>query len=1307
MDDSTRQNPYVGPRAFQIGETLFGRDREIQQLLDLLIAERIVLLHSPSGAGKSSLVSAGLIPRLEEEGFCVLPVARISQEPPTSLPADSYNRYVLSALLSFEESLPEEKRLPLDQLAAMSLTAYLDQIEAQSVCNDDDPRTNTVVVFDQFEEILTVDPADKLSKSAFFAQIGAALRNRGRWALFAMREDFVAALDPYLRTIPTRLSNKLRLDLLGADAARQAIQCPADAANVEFDSLAVDRLVDDLRRIRYQLPDGTLGETTGPYIEPVQLQVVCYRLWEKLSPDDKEISERDVISFGDVDTALGNYYAERVAYAAQTIAMQERAIREWFDRRLITKQGLRGQVLMGADQSEGLDNRAIRLLVDAHLVRGEKRGGAIWFELAHDRLIRPIQQDNATWLQANLNLLQRQASLWEEQNRPETLLLREQALDQAEAWAIAHTGELTNSELDFLKACQRQRKQEEQERARSEQEIELREQMKSAVKLRRRAVYLTLATGLALVMLVAAIFLGGQASANAVVARQQAATATYALGEVEVEAAKATAALGESLVRGTEVANQAATAEAERARAETEQARAESERERAEAAGTVAAAEVLLRSTAEANALGQFATAVYERNVAATAQVDAENQRKVALSRGLADLSLSYLDYQPDLALLLSIEAYRITDTLQARSAILTGLQGNMREGITRYGRPIPQQDTYIASLAFSPDSKRLAWASYDGIITVWDIEEQRPLWSLNAHSGATVDALAFTPDGRTLVSGGKDSVINFWDAATGKLQSQIKTDLGYVYSLAIKPDGSAVAASGFGQTIMQWDLATQKPLPSFSPGSRANENVLALAWSPNGLYLASAGEDRQVRVWASDSFKEETFVFKGHQGVINSLAWSENSRFLVTGGADEVGVKDNLIFIWDINEGIGGPLPYTGDDILSVAVSADGRRLAAGGYDRTVTVWDFKTQDVIGKLTDHTHWVKCVAFGPTDHRLLASVGFDKNIYLYEMIEQEPLGVKLAEVRGIVQSMVFTSNDNIAVLGNRQDFVSISDVAVEMLSAEIVFSTQNALSLAVFSSDGQWYAASMGDGAILTYAANSGAEAAPAITVEGSVESLAFSPDRKILAVGVCPAFDPNLSFCLQPKILLWDIASGKLLAEIPPAAYLVQQAPLTALHTDSIISLAFSPDGRTLASGSKDKTIILWDTTTYEPTSTPLTGHTTGVTSLAFSPDGLTLASGGQDGMLILWDVLSRRAIGNPLRLTSGAATSLAFGPGGLTLASGSDTRQVMLWDVSPLSWIERACELAGRNLTQAEWQQYFPGETYRLTCPQYPAGP
>jgi hypothetical protein len=241
---NSRPNPYIGPRSFQTGEQLYGRDREINELFDLLVAERIVLLHSPSGAGKSSLVYAGLVPLIVENSFRVLPIIRVNLERPVELLKGddsqdlqaAFNRYTFSTLLSLEEGLPIEERTALPHLARATLEGYVSLLRkklasrakensAKSL-DDGQPEPSTLMIFDQFEEILTIDPNDREIKQAFFQQLGNLLRDREIWALFIIREDYLAGLDPYVRPIPTRLSNTYRLDLLDAVAAQQAIEEP-------------------------------------------------------------------------------------------------------------------------------------------------------------------------------------------------------------------------------------------------------------------------------------------------------------------------------------------------------------------------------------------------------------------------------------------------------------------------------------------------------------------------------------------------------------------------------------------------------------------------------------------------------------------------------------------------------------------------------------------------------------------------------------------------------------------------------------------------------------------------------------------------------------------------------------------------------------------------------------------------------------------------------------------------------------------------------------------------------------------------
>jgi hypothetical protein len=149
------RNPFVGPRPIQAGESLHGRDAEVLALYNRLQARRIVLLHAPSGAGKSSLVQAGLIPRLEASQYDVWKPIRVNLDP-AGLPGvpDGTNRYLLSAMVSLEDELPEDRRRSPAALAALDLVDYL-RSRPRRKGRGGRP---VVLLFDQCEEVLTVAP---------------------------------------------------------------------------------------------------------------------------------------------------------------------------------------------------------------------------------------------------------------------------------------------------------------------------------------------------------------------------------------------------------------------------------------------------------------------------------------------------------------------------------------------------------------------------------------------------------------------------------------------------------------------------------------------------------------------------------------------------------------------------------------------------------------------------------------------------------------------------------------------------------------------------------------------------------------------------------------------------------------------------------------------------------------------------------------------------------------------------------------------------------------------------------------------
>lgn len=798
------QNPYVGPRPFQTGETLYGRDQELYELLDLLIAERIVLLYSPSGAGKTSLIQAGLLPELQAEGFRALPVMRVSLDPPREQKAelpDGYNRYVLSALLSLEEGIPEDRQLSLSELARMTLAEYVERKDLIPRSPHPDPLSvgegrgevfRTVFIFDQFEEILTVDLTDRAAKIEFFTQLGALLRNPDHYALFAMREEFPAGLDPYLRHIPTRLNTTFRLELLGVNAAQDAMQEPARQAGIPFTHQAAAKLVNDLRTVRVQQPDGTMEVCPGLYVEPVQLQVVCRRLWDHLPEGTEAIQATHIQETGDVNSALAGYYAGQVKIIAQGTGVRERTIRKWFNTQLITDQGFRGQVLRGPEQSQGLANLAIQPLVDAHLVRAENRRGATWYELTHDRLIKPIKDDNEAWREKNLTTLQRQADLWQNQGRSGNLLLRDEALTEADQWAAEHEHELTFIERDFLEACREARAV-----------TEAKQTIARAERERRKNRFIQ---GLAFVAVIFSIVAGY----FYVQAHQSEQAAIQAMNEAELRQREAEKANNESLTQAVAF-----------------QSLFQHESRNDERAALLARQAYLFNDEYQLSVLHQV-----------------DHTLRTALPQHFSYILKEHENAVNSVAI--SPDGTRLVSGSDDKTVRLWDLEDFD-------GKPEKLPKGHIDrvwSVTFSPDGKMIASGSEDETVRWWILTDQgvMPQAPLKSHNGA-VYSVDISPDSTILASGSHDKTVRLWNLKDPSADSIILSGhTQRVNSVAFSPDGTLLASGSDDGIVRLWDLTDPSPSSIILQGHESA--VYSVAFRPDGNSLASGGADNTVRIW-------------------------------------------------------------------------------------------------------------------------------------------------------------------------------------------------------------------------------------------------------------------------------------------------------------------------------------------------------------------------------------------------------------------------------------------------------------------------
>jgi WD40 repeat protein len=724
----------------------------------------------------------------------------------------------------------------------------------------------------------------------------------------------------------------------------------------------------------------------------------------------------------------------------------------------------------------------------------------------------------------------------------------------------------------------------------------------------------------------------------------------------------------------------------------------------------------------------------------------ARTQAQIALGRQLAAEADGLREDQLDLALLLGIEAFHSTGIPEARNSLIAA-----RQRSPYLAAFLRRHTLEVSSVAFDPSGHLFASAGCGhigtegvcerGIVQLWDAAKRREAGAALSDFPGDIFSIAFSPDGRQLAAAGcwryeppgncGAGAILLWDVSTRALLGEPLLGHAHeIFTIAYSPDGRSLASAGLDGTIVLWDVAGRAM--RFSPLVTNTERVSSLAFAPDNLTLAAAGANGSIQLWSVTTGQLLYTLETERTSLVRSVRFSPTQPLLAS--AD----LDGSIMLWDLKTHQRKSQRFVGhtDQVRSLAFSPDGRLLASGGRDKRIILWRADTGQRVGaEFLGHSDSVNDLAFSP-DGRMLASAGQDAAVIAWDLGDQLPLLGHISEITDVAVdpagALVVSTGCAVRQAGKcLQGEIrrwSVASHAPVGLPLPAHAARINAVAFSPIAGR----AASVGeDGTLVVWDTNSWTMLEPPfVTSLIRIEDVTFSIDGSRLAIGGCAHQRDSSSACDRGGFELWDTRQ---LARIGD--------PIHA-HRDSIESLAFSPDGRTIATGSLDRTVrlwaseglrplgeplvghtnrvysvafspgghilasagadqhvILWDVGRRRPLAEPLIGHRDSIYALAFSPAGDTVASTGADGLVLLWDVARHLRIGGAIQGHTGSILSLAFSPGSRMLVSAGVDRAVMIWDVNYLfeydvaSWRQEVCATVRRSLSDSEWERYGGG--------------
>jgi WD40 repeat protein len=729
-------------------------------------------------------------------------------------------------------------------------------------------------------------------------------------------------------------------------------------------------------------------------------------------------------------------------------------------------------------------------------------------------------------------------------------------------------------------------------------------------------------------------------------------------------------------------------------------------------------------------------------------QAAATYQRDLAISRQVAIDANQLRSTDIALANQLSLAAYRIAKTTEARSSLLDSYS---TPAVTRILGPPGVMQT----VTFAHHGTIMAAAGENPGIRLWRLNRSgspdllgRPLVA----DTDTVFSVEFSPNGKTLASAGMDRVVRLWNVADPVKAipwgPALTGPTNTVYSVAFSPDGQILAAGSADGTVRLWNVADPRhPVPLGAPLTWPGSGyVQAVAFSPDGRLLAAGGAGQTgksggtVRLWDVEDPSHPIPagpVLAGPTDPVYCVAFSPDNSLLAAGSAG--GAGDNKVYLWRVaipQHPVPDGRPLTGPAswVNSVSFSPDGRSVAAGSSDSKVWIWSLESRQVTMTLPQPAP-ITTVAF-LNNSDTVATSGADGVARIWRIP-----GPLMSGEQGPFFTTDF-SNGHILAVASGNNTARLWNVANPRQPVPLgpVLTTGIAAlgaGSAALSPDGKTLVVGADDGVCQIWDVSNPAAPVAMARFSGPgngvntkvIESVAFSPNGRLLVTS-----------SEDHTVRLWDMASGEnpvLLATltVPNYTYSATFSPngrlLAAGSADKLVyiwnisdprkpvllgrplggpesavyTVAFSPDGRTLAAGSAADDIWLWNVTGFRRPALlgpPLTGPTNDIFSVAFSPDGRTLAATVGDGSIWLWNVTapSQPSLLATLAGPVGAVYTDSFATSGDVLATAGADGMVRLWNINAQQVAAYVCATAGDRITRSEWSTYIPGLPYNPPC-------